>query len=213
MQLKDLAEKLPAQMHDNGGALTPYSPVSDGLCNTHAPTVTSETDDFSFRDQKHSGNLSVRIVQDAESNGAISSYAVPNGTFHFPQRAVSPQPGILRVSDGGGTENSVVGFHKYPSMLSISRSSDDTQILDMSVGTSSGRTSTHDSLEHYESGKKDADTPKRSTSLLASDMNSCVGTEWVKQHEPGVYITFTSLPSGGKDLKRVRFRSVSRRHP
>ncbi|CAN6444048.1 unnamed protein product [Victoria cruziana] len=29
--------------------------------------------------------------------------------------------------------------------------------------------------------------------------------EWVEQDEPGVYITLTSLPGGGKDLKRVRF--------
>lgn len=29
--------------------------------------------------------------------------------------------------------------------------------------------------------------------------------EWVEQDEPGVYITFVSLPSGIKDLKRVRF--------
>ncbi|GLT41767.1 hypothetical protein SLA2020_158100 [Shorea laevis] len=29
--------------------------------------------------------------------------------------------------------------------------------------------------------------------------------EWVEQDEPGVYITLTALPGGGKDLKRVRF--------
>ncbi|PON75013.1 Rho GTPase activating protein [Parasponia andersonii] len=29
--------------------------------------------------------------------------------------------------------------------------------------------------------------------------------EWVEQYEPGVYITFTILPSGQKGLKRVRF--------
>ncbi|KAA8547653.1 hypothetical protein F0562_004082 [Nyssa sinensis] len=29
--------------------------------------------------------------------------------------------------------------------------------------------------------------------------------EWVEQYEPGVYITFTTLPSGQKGLKRVRF--------
>ncbi|XP_071706511.1 PH, RCC1 and FYVE domains-containing protein 1-like isoform X2 [Rutidosis leptorrhynchoides] len=32
-----------------------------------------------------------------------------------------------------------------------------------------------------------------------------VDDEWVEQDEPGVYITFTSLPEGTKDLKRVRF--------
>ncbi|CAN0905508.1 PH, RCC1 and FYVE domains-containing protein 1 [Linum grandiflorum] len=31
------------------------------------------------------------------------------------------------------------------------------------------------------------------------------GAEWVEQDEAGVYITLTSLPGGGKDLKRVRF--------
>lgn len=30
--------------------------------------------------------------------------------------------------------------------------------------------------------------------------------EWVEQYQPGVYITFTTLPSGMKGLKRVRFR-------
>lgn len=30
--------------------------------------------------------------------------------------------------------------------------------------------------------------------------------EWVEQHEPGVYITFMTLPCGQKGLKRVRFR-------
>ena len=30
--------------------------------------------------------------------------------------------------------------------------------------------------------------------------------EWVDQYEPGVYVTFTTLASGQKGLKRVRFR-------
>ena len=30
--------------------------------------------------------------------------------------------------------------------------------------------------------------------------------EWVAQVEPGVLITFVSLPDGGNDLKRIRFR-------
>lgn len=30
--------------------------------------------------------------------------------------------------------------------------------------------------------------------------------EWVAQVEPGVLITFNSLPQGGNDLKRIRFR-------
>jgi len=30
--------------------------------------------------------------------------------------------------------------------------------------------------------------------------------EWIAQVEPGVLITFVSLPQGGNDLKRIRFR-------
>lgn len=30
--------------------------------------------------------------------------------------------------------------------------------------------------------------------------------EWMAQVEPGVHITFVSLPNGGNDLKRIRFR-------
>lgn len=32
------------------------------------------------------------------------------------------------------------------------------------------------------------------------------GKEWVAQVEPGVLITFLSVPDGGNDLKRIRFR-------
>nr|QGN65369.1 ATBRXL3/BRX-LIKE3 [Oryza brachyantha] len=35
--------------------------------------------------------------------------------------------------------------------------------------------------------------------------------EWVAQVEPGVLITFVSLPQGGNDLKRIRFR-VDEKH-
>ena len=36
--------------------------------------------------------------------------------------------------------------------------------------------------------------------------------EWVAQVEPGVLITVVSLPQGGNDLKRIRFRCVLSRH-
>ena len=35
--------------------------------------------------------------------------------------------------------------------------------------------------------------------------------EWMAQVEPGVHITFVSLPHGGNDLKRIRFRYISHR--
>nr|KYP76012.1 putative E3 ubiquitin-protein ligase HERC2 [Cajanus cajan] len=37
------------------------------------------------------------------------------------------------------------------------------------------------------------------------DTTEGLKSEWVEQYEPGVYITFTTLPCGKKGLKRVRF--------
>ncbi|OVA18435.1 Brevis radix (BRX) domain [Macleaya cordata] len=37
--------------------------------------------------------------------------------------------------------------------------------------------------------------------------------EWMAQVEPGVHITFVSLPQGGNDLKRIRFRYNMARRP
>lgn len=34
--------------------------------------------------------------------------------------------------------------------------------------------------------------------------------EWVEEDEPGVYITIRALPGGIRELRRVRFRFVSR---
>ncbi|KAM7515922.1 hypothetical protein LguiA_005505 [Lonicera macranthoides] len=36
--------------------------------------------------------------------------------------------------------------------------------------------------------------------------NGKMKAEWIEQYQPGVYITFTTLPSGQTGLKRVRFR-------
>lgn len=37
--------------------------------------------------------------------------------------------------------------------------------------------------------------------------------EWVVQDEPGVYVSLSSLPGGGNELKRVRFRYFSFCYP
>ena len=46
-------------------------------------------------------------------------------------------------------------------------------------------------------------------SIAASDVvidDDDENKEWMAQVEPGVHITFVSLPNGGNDLKRIRFR-------
>ncbi|XP_062111643.1 PH, RCC1 and FYVE domains-containing protein 1-like isoform X2 [Humulus lupulus] len=59
-------------------------------------------------------------------------------------------------------------------------------------------------------------TPEREYNGVVINRNSPNGSksqtgkaEWVVQDEPGVYITLSSLPSGGNELRRVRF---SRKH-
>jgi hypothetical protein len=57
-------------------------------------------------------------------------------------------------------------------------------------------------------------TPGRAESISAQSCdvvleNDDEPKEWMAQVEPGVHITFVSLPNGGNDLKRIRFRCVS----
>ncbi|KAK7302042.1 hypothetical protein RJT34_12921 [Clitoria ternatea] len=49
------------------------------------------------------------------------------------------------------------------------------------------------------------DTPNLNRAECQQDNNNGLKVEWVEQYEPGVYITFTTLPCGKKGLKRVRF--------
>ncbi|KAJ9172918.1 hypothetical protein P3X46_016107 [Hevea brasiliensis] len=55
-----------------------------------------------------------------------------------------------------------------------------------------------------ENGKSDDDSH---VPRIDSRQNGMKGSrhEWVEQYEPGVYITFTTLPGGQRGLKRVRF--------
>lgn len=57
-------------------------------------------------------------------------------------------------------------------------------------------------LSHKKSGHVEAATRNGGKTTDVEPNNE---PEWVEQHEPGVYITLSSLPGGGKELKRVRF--------
>ncbi|KAA8544573.1 hypothetical protein F0562_022568 [Nyssa sinensis] len=63
--------------------------------------------------------------------------------------------------------------------------------------TASNRSSSHNRPGHSEATTRNGSRTK--------EVDSRNENEWVEQDEPGVYITLTSLPGGGKDLKRVRF--------
>lgn len=48
--------------------------------------------------------------------------------------------------------------------------------------------------------------PPRQSGHLVLDDDGDEPIEWMAQVEPGVQITFVSLPRGGNDLKRIRFK-------
>eukprot|EP00250_Pteridium_aquilinum_P013741 c21544_g1_i1 orf=570-4103(-) len=212
IQLKDLAEKLPAQMHDNGGAVAPFSPLLDAQAVSFDSLGAPEVEGICFHDKKYSGNPTIRIVRDTESNGATSPYATPNGALHLPQRTVSPHNVMLRVMETAEADTMADAPHsgiKYASMQSVYKGLEDGQISERNMGTlRTTRVTTTGLLEDGEASRKAADVSNigsPSFPMNGKHVQQNVDTEWVKQHEPGVYITFTSLPGGGKDLKRVRF--------
>jgi hypothetical protein len=79
------------------------------------------------------------------------------------------------------------GLASTPKLSSISGAKTETSSIDGSARTSSSR---------------EADRSGELSVSNASDMES----EWVEQDEPGVYITIRALPSGTRELRRVRFR-------
>ena len=76
-----------------------------------------------------------------------------------------------------------------PKLSSISGAKTETSSMDASIRTSSSR---------------EADRSGEISISNASDLEA----EWVEQDEPGVYITIRALASGGRELRRVRFRLV-----
>ncbi|GLT58676.1 hypothetical protein SLA2020_315470 [Shorea laevis] len=72
-----------------------------------------------------------------------------------------------------------------------------SRLLSNGSNMASNRSSGHNKQGNNESTMKNGSRTKESETRNDN--------EWVEQDEPGVYITLTSLPGGGKDLKRVRF--------
>lgn len=73
-----------------------------------------------------------------------------------------------------------------------------SHLLSNGSSTASIRSSGHNRPANSDSTTRNGNKVKESDSRHDA--------EWVEQDEPGVYITFTSLQGGAKDLKRVRFR-------
>lgn len=83
--------------------------------------------------------------------------------------------------------NSTVTVNSTPKVSTISAAKTDISSMDASIRSSSSR---------------DADRSEDLSISNASDPDA----EWVEEDEPGVYITLKALPSGKRELRRVRFR-------
>jgi len=75
------------------------------------------------------------------------------------------------------------------------------------------RTAPSDTLDLTRSNRKSPGSSGWIPSKEAADdviavEDAAVPREWTAQVEPGVQITFGTIPSGGNDLKRIRFRCV-----
>ncbi|KAL8153434.1 hypothetical protein V2J09_011194 [Rumex salicifolius] len=88
-----------------------------------------------------------------------------------------------------GYSSDSCGLASTPKLSNTSPLKTDTSLADASVRSSSSR------------------EPDRSSGLSVSNASD-VETEWVEQDQPGVYITIRLLPSGTRELRRVRFSRV-----
>ncbi|XP_042481857.1 protein Brevis radix-like 1 isoform X2 [Macadamia integrifolia] len=84
------------------------------------------------------------------------------------------------------------------------------------LGSTARRTASIPISVMNESHLSSLNSPQLASNGLSINPVSCNGAnsqtnpaEWVVQDEPGVYLTLNSLPGGGKELRRVRFRDTS----
>jgi len=105
----------------------------------------------------------------------------------------------LRSSAANSEVNSEI---QYPYMGGVSLGS--TPPWDLPVNFTGGR-----SDQRFIGGTSGNRTPTVQEPVVAEPEAAVEeDKEWVAQVEPGVDVTFLSLPDGGNDLKRIRFKYV-----
>lgn len=168
---------------------------------------------------KHGRSASLSLARLDIPNGAQVSASLdalrPLGTeglgSHLQQFSPSAAPSSIRDGEANGVAS--------PQSASSPFSGRESQRLGSSTSSSHGGTEGHmggsvplatrlveGDTNGHDTGQRQEDGSKLSGTSVPIDNGREPETEWVEQDEPGVYITLTALPGGGKDLKRVRFR-------
>ena len=182
LQLKEMAERFPQ------GALKHGRSASLSLARLDIPNGTQVSasldalrplgpEGLGSQFQQFNPSTATTTIRDVEVNGVVS-----------PQSASSPLSG--RESQRLG--NSTTSPH--------GSTEDHMGNVQAATRLGEGDTNGHDT------GQRQEDGSKSSVTSVSTENGREPETEWVEQDEPGVYITLTALPGGGKDLKRVRFR-------
>lgn len=187
LQLKEMAERLPQGTfrHARSGSMSlSRLDTTNGTYAMAGPDVLAQSD--GERGAQVSHKFSVNTTTNARETNGVSS----------PHSASSPRSGRDTHSMGS------------PRSTSSPRAVPDNEIggLQSRVATAvrvanrvmEGDANGFEAQRSEEGGKAVGTTCPENGREHES--------EWVEQDEPGVYITLTALPGGGKDLKRVRFR-------
>jgi len=188
-QLKEMAERLPMSdfRHGRTGSMSTgqhespngvHPMVSHMLAPPYGGGIQSVP-------QRYNGDSGLTNVRDVDVNGVGSSHLVSNcHAVHDSLPVGSPHVS----SPHTGTVNEFGGLQSRPTMA-----------MRGANGFPEGDTNGLETAHQNEDGARTVG------SSFSSENGRVAEAEWVEQDEPGVYITLTSLPGGGKDLKRVRF--------
>lgn len=185
LQLKEMAERLPqgAFRHARSGSMS--GSRLDTTNGTHAgPDVLAQSDGERGAQVPH--KFSVNTTINARETNGVSS----------PHSASSPRSGRDTHSLGS------------PRSTSSPRAVPDNEIGGLQSRVATSMRVANRAMEGDANGfeAQRSEEGGRAVGTTIAENGREHETEWVEQDEPGVYITLTALPGGGKDLKRVRFR-------
>lgn len=189
-----MAERLPQGAFKQGRQVPASSTNLETPNGTHVSAASDATGLIGIENvpavvRPYSVNTTITNIRDLDLNGATSPRAISSPlsvrephALDSPRSTSSPRTG--QENEFGGLQSRAVAAP----VRAANRATD---------GNTNGST---EAAHQSEEGSRAAG------SNAFSENGREPESDWVEQDEPGVYITLTALPGGGKDLKRVRFR-------
>lgn len=155
--------------------------------------------------------MAERLPQGAFKHGRSQSLArldMSNGLQSSSEvLGLQPQPFSPKIISPNGISSNLLPGLEPSQLLGSSQSTGIDGDMESTLGRLGGsaRRGEGDTNGH-DAAQQSGDESSRPSGNSLPENGREPDTEWVEQDEPGVYITLTALPGGGKDLKRVRFR-------